>query len=460
MKSLLGIVRRYIGAAFLIMFAMLILNFVFTAYMVLHYTSSPGTSAKAEDIAQEIVAQEEEISVTDTGKEMLKEYAFAFLLDEEGTVIWEWDMPGELARHYTTSEVAAFSRWYIGDYPVTVWQHEAGLLVLGQEKNSIWKSQIMLDYNLASNLVNIVGYILLGNLLLILLFCLILGYRFYCSLKPLAAGIEGLAKEEQISLKEKGVTAPLAEKLNHTSAILQKQKQLITQRDTARTNWIAGVSHDIRTPLSMIMGYAEQLEAADNLEAEQKKQLGIIKHQGIKIKKLIEDLNLTSKLEYQMQPLRKEAYHPAKLMREIVTSYYNNGLSNAYTIELQIAKEVEKMQLEGDMALMMRAYENLIGNSIRHNESCRVEILMQQQENHLEIFFRDDGRGIPQAVILGLTRENEEGEEDLKMPHIMGLRVVKQIILAHQGEMEIEDIKAGTAILICLPVEIDGRKQE
>lgn len=454
MKSLLRIVRRYIGAAFMIMLTMLILNFIFATYMVLHYTSSPGASAKAADIAREITVEENKVSVTGAGKEMLEEYAFAFLLDEEGNAIWEWNMPKEMKRHYTLSETAVFSRWYIEDYPVTVWQHDPGLLVLGLEKNSIWKGQIMLDYHLASNLVSIVVYLLLGNLVIILLLCLLLGYRFYCSLKPIAAGIEGLSKEEQIFLKEKGMTTQLAEKLNHTSEILQTQKQLIAQRDTARTNWIAGVSHDIRTPLSMIMGYAEQLEAADNLEVEQKRQLGIIKNQGIRIKKLIEDLNLTSKLEYQMQPLRKESYYPARLMREIVTSYYNNGLSDAYTIELQIAEEVERMQLDGDVALLTRAYENLIGNSIRHNESCQVEIVMCQRENQLEICFKDDGVGIPKAVIMGLLEEKEQGEEYLEAPHIMGMRVVKQIILAHQGNMEIEDVEIGASIRIFLPTDI------
>lgn len=117
------------------------------------------------------------------------------------------------------------------------------------------------------------------------------------------------------------MTGELAEKLNQTSERLERQKAVIEARDTARTNWIAGVSHDIRTPLSMIMGYAEQLLAAENMDAEQKKQLGIIRDQGVKIKHLIEDLNLTSKLQYQMQPLRQEEFHPAKLMRQIVLSH-------------------------------------------------------------------------------------------------------------------------------------------
>ena len=88
--------------------------------------------------------------------------------------------------------------------------------------------------------------------------------------------------------------------------MLEQQRWNLEKRDTARTEWISGVSHDIRTPLSMVMGYADNLENDAALPEEARKQAGIIKEQSLKIKTLIEDLNLTSKLEYQMQPLRME----------------------------------------------------------------------------------------------------------------------------------------------------------
>ena len=117
--------------------------------------------------------------------------------------------------------------------------------------------------------------ILLANGGLILLFCFFFGLHFYRSLRPLAAGIEDLAKEESIHLQEKGMTGELAEKLNQISERLERQKAVIEARDTARTNWIAGVSHDIRTPLSMIMGYAEQLLSAENLRSGRQKRVRI-----------------------------------------------------------------------------------------------------------------------------------------------------------------------------------------
>ena len=52
----------------------------------------------------------------------------------------------------------------------------------------------------------------------------------------------------------------LAQKLNETSEQLRRRNEIIARRDTARTEWIAGVSHDIRTPLALILGWAEQLQ--------------------------------------------------------------------------------------------------------------------------------------------------------------------------------------------------------
>ncbi len=92
------------------------------------------------------------------------------------------------------------------------------------------------------------------NLLLLLCLALAFGYRFYKALKPVAGGIEALSKKEKVEIPEKGMIDELAAKLNQASEILCLQNSKLEQRDNARTDWIAGVSHDIRTPLAMIGG--------------------------------------------------------------------------------------------------------------------------------------------------------------------------------------------------------------
>ena len=77
-------------------------------------------------------------------------------------------------------------------------------------------------------------------------------------------------------------------------------------RDRARTEWISGVSHDIRTPLSLVLGYSNLLEEQACTDEKIRKEASVIRQESLKIRDLIEDLNLTSKLEYHMQPLRME----------------------------------------------------------------------------------------------------------------------------------------------------------
>ena len=91
-------------------------------------------------------------------------------------------------------------------------------------------------------------------------------------------------------------------------------------RDAARSDWINGISHDIRTPLSMVMGYAAQMESAADLPPQRQKQAGIIRTQSQAIRDLVNDLNLTMRLDWAMQPLRKERLQPDVYKRQVSTT--------------------------------------------------------------------------------------------------------------------------------------------
>ena len=75
-----------------------------------------------------------------------------------------------------------------------------------------------------------------------------------------ANGLDALAQGQTVQLPTDGFAGELAEKLNQTGAQLQAKNEMLSRRDNARTQWIPGVSHDVRTPLALILGWAEQLE--------------------------------------------------------------------------------------------------------------------------------------------------------------------------------------------------------
>ena len=443
MKSLFKIIRRYISSTILLILFVILLNIMALSYVALRYgegldemsgSSTPSASEQMEIIAGELTRTPDGWQLSQEGSSVLKEnqYLWAMLLDGKGDVVWDWQLPQDFARSYSLSDVARFSRWYLHDYPVRVWEYGDGILVLGQDPDRFFRV-ILLFNDLYLNAVSqyaVIFFIL--NSALILGLTLWFGYRFYRSLRPLARGVDALAENRPVLLSEKGITEELARKLNQTSRILERQSEKLRQRDNARTEWISGVSHDIRTPLALITGYAEALAAEETLSPENHQRAESIRRQSLTIRQLILDLNLTSRLEYNAQPLHMESYRPAVLLREIAADYYNEGLKECYEINIRIAEDAEQVCLTGDTGLMKRALRNVIGNSIRHNpDGCRITVHLLYDVGNVIWRFSDSGPGIPKKVadvLQGRAQENSS-------LHIMGLRIVTQIISAHGGRV-------------------------
>ncbi len=439
MKSLSRILIRYLWYALLMFLITLALNvflYVICGFQVIRSTNhSAGAIRK---IAAELSSTDGNILLSDLGYEYLEsDYVWAMLLDDDGAVLWAWNLPESLNHSYTVSDTASFSKWYLDDYPVTEWITDHGLLVIAQPQGSVWKFNIKEREEVIRYIAFMIPITLSSNLILVFFIVLLLGFRFYRSLRVLAVGLEQLSEEKAVHLPEKGMTELLARQLNRTSDILTRQREHLERRDDARAAWISGVSHDIRTPLSLIMGYAADLKGAASLSESQQHLAEMMEAQSLKIKRLIEDLNLTSRLEYDMQPLRPEEIHPSRLLRTVVSDFYNQGLSDYHLIDLYIDPDVEQITLNGDPSLLTRAFSNLIQNSIRHNPNgCTVTVTAYPEKNSICFQVSDDGCGIPDAVIQALENRLSDTE---KAPHIMGLRIVYQIFRAHGWKMLFTD---------------------
>mgnify|MGYP001091405461 CR=1 FL=1 len=440
MKSLGRIVWYYLAGAVLVLFLILCLNttvFLWAAWQnFLREPLGQTTGSRyLADIEARLIDETDGVAMKEEGIRLLEQSAFvwAMVLDEEGNRIWEWQVPDDIRDHYSRNEVAAFSRWYLEDYPVRVWTHGEDLLVLGEAKDSVGKYTMEIS---VENMKRLPGFLFLflgSNVLLILVLCLGFGYRLYRSLKPVVHGIMDLSQNRQLHLREKGVVWELAAKVNQVSKILVEQQRRLEQRDNARTSWIAGVSHDIRTPLALVLGYSDTLAADRSLNEKVREKVQAIRTQSLQIRHLIEDLNLTSKLEYDAQPLRRQRFYPANLLRECVAEFYNEGLEKRYEIGLEIPQETERIQLSGDVKLWKRAVRNLIRNSIEHNPGgCTMELSVFWREGKLCWRFWDSGPGITPSVKETLEKTEISSEKGV---HVMGLRIVRQIARAHGGEL-------------------------
>ena len=386
MSSLAKIFSRYVLSAVGIVVILLLVNFGIVLGWLVQSKNNNPVIFSVREISDGISRQNEEIFVSDSSLNKIHQaYQWAMLLDESGDVIWSENLPADVPLHYTISDVASFTRWYLNDYPVRVWQNPKGLLVLGNAKYSIWKHEINFPETIASKFLAWLSFAMILNVIAAILLALLFGFGLFRSIKRMVTGIEYLAENEDVQLPVKGVLGDLAIKINQTSLKLKNQEEVLKKRDNARTKWIAAVSHDIRTPLSLIMGYSSQLEENSTLSQKDRQQAGIIRRQSERIKSLITDLNLTSKLEYNMQPIRKNELYPVELVRTVVTDILNSGLSSNHSIELNVENDTPKIKILGDEELLRRAISNLILNSIQHNPG-RLRNYDQCQEEPAVLF--------------------------------------------------------------------------
>ena len=110
-------------------------------------------------------------------------------------VIWNYMLPEELPKTYSLAEVSKFSRNYLMDYPVFVWEHDEGLVVVGYPKDSLAKYQHILPTSWVSSLPLKIVSLLVGNIALALLLSLFIGSRLIRSIRPITQGIQGLAED-------------------------------------------------------------------------------------------------------------------------------------------------------------------------------------------------------------------------------------------------------------------------
>ena len=391
MKIFMRLIRRYLLAAAGIVLLLVLLCVGFVGRLVWQEsTRGPQWEYGVGSVAEAMVQTDDGLAFgpAHTPEEWMGGYTWAMVLDDDGNVIWNYALPQELNRHYTSSDVARFTRWYLDDYPVFCWAADYGLFVVGVEKDRIVRYNAYSSPEIVRGLVGSIVPILLSLLGLIVVLCFLLSWR--------------------------GAKELLA----------------IARRDNARTQWIAGVSHDVRTPLALILGWAEQLEQDAALPAPARQKAGGIRTQSEKLRTLIDDLNLTSKLEYGAQPLRKEELTAGPLVRGLVAQFCDGPLADRCELNLIQTTEAEHAKLFADRTLLGRLLENLLNNSVRHNaDPVKITVQTEVVGKTFCLTVSDNGTGYPESVLAAL-KDPEPGEN---APHILGLHVVEQIAAAHGG---------------------------
>lgn len=318
---------------------------------------------------------------------LLKHGQFAMILGKDGNILWSVALPEELRKTYTLQDVAKFARYYLEDYPVHSYVFEQGLLVIGGEKDQVWKYTLEFDVNLLNYLAKIVPLLLLSNIVVL-------------------------------------VAVPT-----------RIQKRRAKQREEERTEWIAGVSHDIRTPLAIVMGNAEMI-AASTREEEVRQRAKSIETQGIRLRRLVDNLNLSGKLEFGAGKFEKKKVRISRFLRKTLTEIMNQTEDDRYRFALEIEDSLQDSELCFNEDLVERAVMNLLHNAIRHNaDGCKIEMrLYQDSKNHVLLKLSDTGKGVSKELLRRLNSRGYEWEFGTGK-HGLGLKIVKQVADWHRWKL-------------------------
>ena len=446
--------RRYIFSTVRIIVLFLAVNIILVAsYFVIAYLGNMATSKfPIEDFSDHVTVTNGEFSADIQAKEMLNNAdAWAMILGDDGTVVWEENLPEELPRHYSSMDIAMFSRWYLDDYPTNIAKRQDGLLVIGFPPGSVvnyyfsFKAQYIWPM-----LFGLAGVFCINILLMIYLF-IRNARRVEKAMVPILRGIRHLSSGKPIHLEETGELAEI-------NAGLNKAGDYLLKKDNTRADWIRGISHDIRTPLSVILGYASEIEDTSSLPEAVRNQAGIIRKHSERLKDLVADLNLTTKLEYSMQPMQKQSLDPVELARQAVSEILNDSLSELYELELSEDNPGKSISIVGDQALLSRMLANLIRNCIVHNRNgCKIQVSIGSNDTLCIFSVMDNGCGVSEAQLNALNSDEDISstqKQTDEMEHGLGLKIVRQIVKAHQGTIHFfETSPIGLNVTVKLPIK-------
>jgi len=234
------------------------------------------------------------------------------------------------------------------------------------------------------------------------------------------------------------------EMLNRLQASFENEKQFIFD-----------ASHELKTPIAVIISYCEYLLSQDNLSEKAREEIGTILQQAKKMSRLISQLLLLSKAEYILQI---ERVNMSDLLEVIVEEQQIFAEEKGITLHTDIAKD---LLIEADETMMIRVFINLLKNAITYGKADgNIYIELKEDENCLHGTLRDDGIGIRAEHLEKIWNRFYQVETSRNTKKTsgmgLGLSMVKWIVEAHHGSIKVESTWGeGTTFSFIFPKKME-----
>jgi len=276
-------------------------------------------------------------------------------------------------------------------------------------------------------------------------------------LNPIIRGINEFREgnlSKRISVSSEGDLDRIALVFNEMADRIEQSIKELKGVDNLRRELISNVSHDLRTPVASIQGYAETLILKkDNIEPEdQQKYLEIIFRSCGRLKKLVEDLFELSNLQAKQIEPQPETFSIAELVHDVANKYRIISREKGIQFNTVIAKGVPLV--EADISMIDRVLQNLIDNAVkfcREGDTINIEI-DTSGTGRVEVRVVDSGEGIKKEDLENLFQRYYKAREDQKGTGL-GLAIVKKIVELHQSTIRVfSQPGRGTTFIFDLPV--------
>ncbi|OTX84622.1 two-component sensor histidine kinase [Bacillus thuringiensis serovar londrina] len=404
------------------------------------------------------------------------------LLSKEKATLQIFNQNGEEVFSYPTGKKKTFSAIQIALNEKEPWNHKentssfydansGNLLVVTAKNEHFYPDDEIEDVFTKKFLIGC-GLILLIVFVYLVILSIWYGNKFG---KPLLhamrwlKNIAGGKYEEPISKKGKPVRfrrsgkekwsfrlfRDVTSSLEHLSITLKKNDAMRQVLQQTREEWITGLTHDLKTPLSSIYGYALLLESNQyNWTDRDIQQFGsVMKEKSQYMTTLIDDLSLTYQLKNNSLPAQHVNVEINQFVQKVLLQFINNPTLQNQNIEF--VPSSNKIQYFIEEKWFQRIIENLLVNAVKHNnETTTVIVKLSQNANSFTLSISDDGKGMDEKTKELLFERYYRGTntEESNIGTGLGLAITKQLVHAHNGTISVDSaLGKGTTIILVFP---------
>ena len=250
---------------------------------------------------------------------------------------------------------------------------------------------------------------------------------------------------QQVPVRSNDELGELAMSFNKMSAELSRSVN-------SRKQMTADIAHELRTPLSLILGHAEAVH--DGVLPPTQENFEIIREEATRLEHLINDLRILSLADAGKLTINLQTIEPQRLLQEVASLYQYQTQKKSISLELDIASPLSTIEV--DPGRMTQVLTNILDNAIRHTlKGGRIVLAARQQHDQIELSILDSGPGLHTDDINHIfdrfyrtdpSRQREDGGSGL------GLAIARSIVQVHGGQLSAQsEAGQGLKIMIRLP---------